>query len=354
MESGVELHSQHRLYVSSGWPMERVIGPLHGAVRWKQRKKEGNTHTYSTALPMREKQGGLNMLGKLNQKKVWAQVLVFALLFAMLPTAALAVEEIDENYISISSSTDLPEGSNLEDGKIYRLESDVAISGSLNIAANTVALFDLNGHTLSRETGNELFHVVGTLSIQDGRGGGIVDGSVVNWGTLTISDGVFQKEIIGVNGRIMISGGTFEGIVRSSSDSNCEIQISDGTFTNRVTNGNQSSMNISGGTFVEEASPSDSFDNPLALENNGILEISGGIFKGGVRNNGRLQIVNGSFGASNDSDQYKFGHYLINWGSLIISNGSFLGEVKNLGYMGISDGTFLVGHIKILLSAKVL
>lgn len=252
------------------------------------------------------------MLGKLNQKKVWAQILIFALLFAMLPTAALAEENVvAQEQITVSAETPFPD--ELDDGKSYRitLGIDVTLEKDFSVTQNSELTLDLNGHTLTLgaqgSDGNMVrFINDGTMTIQDSDSAG--NGAIamassgytlVNEGTMSVESGTIGKPTedcdgipwavsffnIGRPGNqvLEISGGTFLGeIMHAEAGPNPAITITDGTFREKIyTSG---TANISGGTFEKE----------ICVDT---LKISGGTFESAITDISGLEasITSGSF-----------------------------------------------------------
>lgn len=135
-------------------------------------------------------------------KRLLAMLLCFVMVFALLPTFAVAEPEHphgSQSYTAHSSKTSLPTNSGF-----YYLTEDVELPESFNTygqsySGKTVTIC-LNGHTLSRKGTGRIFNVTGTsnLTICDCTGNGVITGgnmsgnggvaNVSTGGRLTISD----------------------------------------------------------------------------------------------------------------------------------------------------------------------
>ena len=188
-------------------------------------------------------------------KKFFALALICALVLALVPSVALAVEH------TVNSETDLVNAiSSASSGDTIKLGSSFSVSARIDVK-NQLTL-DLNGNTLtSSENGSYGAIYVGTagnLAIQDGLGGGAITApgiAIGNYGKVSISGGTITGNPALYNfyyndstyGQAEITGGTVKS---SGSDSiwNCGILTISGNANVEDTIDSTNTLTISGGT----------------------------------------------------------------------------------------------------------
>lgn len=185
------------------------------------------------------------------KKRVLSAFLALCLVLTLVPMAALAAGTgTEEDPILIAADT-----SALQDGKYYKLQEDVTLTGQLTIGDGVTAYLDLESGTLTAAAKKYAIQVNagGTLHITGTQG--IVAGS--DYGALRNSGGT-----------ITIAGGTFASSWRIS------VKNEDGAKGGNQVDGD---MTISGGTFICNKEPMDQ-----AVQNFCKLKIEGGEFRGKV------------------------------------------------------------------------
>ena len=256
--------------------------------------------------------------------------------------------------------------------KRITLQSDV--SEDLTIPAEKNILLDLNGHKLTNVSGNTITNngtlsitgtgtvdnishgkaavynnVGGTVTLNGGsytrskETGQPTDGgaknsyyNIVNWGDMTINDGVEVTQ----NGNFssMIENGFYNG---NGKTNNPKLTINGGTFSgglNTVKNDDRGVLEIKDGTFtnVQQA----------AVLNWNETTIDGGTFQ--ANTDAQAVILNGQI-----DDAMDVGKLTINGGSFTASgSGTVIQEMTNgaesIGTVEINDGTFATGNGKII------
>ena len=160
--------------------------------------------------------------------------------------------------------------------------------------------------------------------------------NIVNWGTMTINDGVKVNQ----SGHFssMIENGFYDGTGKTN---NPKLTINGGTFSgglNTVKNDDRGILEVKGGTFSNVSQ--------AALLNWNEAVIEGGEFK--ANDGAQAVVLNGHINDGMDQ-----GKLTINGGSFTASgSGTVIQEMTNgaasIGTVEINDGTFVTGNGKII------
>ena len=325
------------------------------------------------------------------KKRIGSLLLILALCFTLLPTAALAEGASAE----VSTANELTNALN-GDAAIIKLMADIDISNTLTVSR--AVTLDLNGNVLKRTDTGRVIEVQdnGNLTLTDSTPSAThsfkVDESTKLWildktnGTNTVNGGVITGGNANANnndggGVIIVSGGTFTmtggNIVGCTAGSGGGVDVS-GTFT--MTGGSIAGCVAAhasgGGVYVETGGAFEMSGGSIAgcvaangsgggICNAGTTTLSGsakiqnchvqtgdggGIWSfesaGALTVNGNVEITGCKRGTTPDAMYFdngtvsggRFDGEVTKWGG-IISGGTFDNRVRNKGGT-ISDGTF--------------
>lgn len=208
-----------------------------------------------------------------------------------------------------------------QDGVETRITLQGDLSEDLTIPAGKIIVLNLNGHTLTNKTGHTITNC-GTLTIT---GTGTVD-NVSHARAAVFND---------VGGTVILNGGTY---TRSKENGQSKEDSGNNSYYNIV---NWGAMTINDGVTVSQNGTFSSmiengFYDGTGKTNNPKLTINGGTFSGGlntVKNDDRgvLEIVDGTFTNVKQAA-------VLNWNETTIKGGQFTANDK-------ADAIILNGHI---------
>lgn len=286
-------------------------------------------------------------------------------------------QEIDrqnssEDYSEVSSLDQLTYTNN---GCKVRLMKDIVMTEAVTVDNGNNLTIDLNGHTLTAPENSRAFYIRdGALTIEDGAGTGVIQGS----GTVAGNGGAIWMSSSNSNNALTLTGGTIHGFTATDGGG---VYVSGGSF--EMTNGTISDCNATnagGGVYVSSGTikmSGGSIENCTANDGAGVkvyasngktasfsmsgsgkikncnqegvsiyaigskFSMSGGIIEGNSRfgvwvDNGSAEMSGGSVKGSRHHDIY-----IGNGATLTVDNTQVGGTVLNYGKItGKGDAKF--------------
>ena len=151
-------------------------------------------------------------------------------------------------------------------GQTVKLLNDVNINGTgISIDANKNITLNLDGKNITGNITNS-----GSLTIEDAKGNGKINGTITNSKNTTISGGIVSTVITNASGKTTVNGGKVDAL---TTNQNGTADISNGTVGSITSNG---TVNIYGGNITGAVSK--------GTNNAGTINAYGGTFTGAGRN----------------------------------------------------------------------
>lgn len=316
-----------------------------------------------TRTPLRAK--NQKQKGEINVKKVISIALTLLMVAVMLPVMAMAAEVTTAENLQAAVATD---------GEVTLGDN---ITASITIPAGKTVTLNLNGKTLTNETGKDTITVAlgGTLTIEGtGTVDNVTDGkaALYNNGTVVLNGGTYDRSAetstgkttaergnnswytVCNHGTLTINSGvtittagksTDKGRFSSLIENGYQNQASGNERTGYVNGTNQEypTLTINGGEFFGGI-------NTIKNDDNGIAKINGGsstnYYQSSVQNHHKMTINNGSFTGEAAWSVLNCGADCVynadhDAHELIITNGNFKGDVRaNVGNVEIKGGSF--------------
>ncbi len=210
----------------------------------------------------------------------------------------------------------------IADGAKITLGGDIAATGHIEISEGSTATLDLNGHTLSSSCPCSFVKNYGTLTIDDGVGGGTVyttdvdaqgRSAVLNFGEVTVNGGSFGSSAS--RGPALYNLGT--------------ATVNGGTFTacDNYTNGGFAYAIING-----------EYDYPDSTMIINDAEVYGKMNGAIANSGGTLTVKDGTFTLGDGTSNNNFYLAYVSSGDLKIEGGTFTRNVQNAYGFFYTDG----------------
>ena len=176
-----------------------------------------------------KKRKGISGRGRKNGDKPMKKFAILVLALVMCLAAVSAMAEKVTDFPALKAK--MAAGGNVELGGNFTAPK---VNGLLEVPAGKTVVLDLNGHSITAESGRGFIISVkegGTLTINATGGGSIKNEygyAIVNYGTLVVNGGTFTGDYALYNGTYdsnkataTLNGGTFNGIDGGYSIANC-------------------------------------------------------------------------------------------------------------------------------------